>query len=99
MRYSFTCNQPFYLRPVRSRVGVFGIGDAVLKCAVIAQQQQAFAIEIETPRRIYVRDRNEIRQRLGIAVSGARSELAEDVEGLVEQQVAECQDEDRWEPS
>ena len=62
---------------------MFGVADAVLELAVIGEQEQAFAVSVESSRRVEVGLVDKIFERLP---SFSIGELAEDIEGFIEKQ-------------
>ena len=68
-----------------------GLSEPVLKNCIIAQEHQAFAIEIEASERVDIWNGDELRERFAGRTSERGSctagELTENVERLVKQQV------------
>lgn len=78
----------FDLREIGALVSITWVREAMLKVAVIGEQEQSFAILIETAYRIDAGNRYELFQR-GCCVAGFIRELAEYSVGLVEEDVAQ----------
>jgi len=73
----------FYLNPISLREVMTWVGDACLEHAVIGEQQQALAVEIQPSRRMESRGFDDIRQGLA-AVTGRKT--GEYLIGLVQEQ-------------
>lgn len=66
------------------------VGEPVLKPAVAGQQQEPFAVVVETPDWINVRNRDEVAKR-GARRLGIRRELRDDAVRLKKDEVPHCQ--------
>ena len=78
-----------HLHPIGAPVTKTGIGQALLKAAVGGEQEEAFAVGVQTPGRIDPRDVNPISQATPATV-GFRCELTENPKGLVQKERQEC---------
>ncbi|MCY1437708.1 hypothetical protein D9M71_538810 [compost metagenome] len=75
----------FHLHPVGLGQLVLGVGDARLQPAIIGQQQQAFAVAVQSPGRVHARDIDVVLER---RAPFAVAELGQHVERFVEQDQA-----------
>ena len=80
---------PLHLHPVGAPVTEKGIGQSLLKAAVGGEQEEAFAVGIQSPGRIDPRDVNPISQTPPSTV-GFRCELTQNPKGLVQKERQEC---------
>ena len=64
------------------------IGETVLESAIVGEQDESFAIVIEAPGGIDIGDVDEVGE--GAGGFGGRGELADDVVGLVEEDVPQA---------
>ena len=70
------------LHPVGLGQLVLGVGNPRLQLAIIGQQQQAFAVSVQSPGRVDPRNRNKVLERGAPAFV---TELGQHIEGFVEQ--------------